>query len=132
MFEFSIRVLVIDDMLTMRKIVAKCCKEIGFKNLIEASDGMRGWEQLTTSDQPVGLIISDWNMPNCSGLELLKKVRGDSRYKGVPFVLLTAESESKQVVEAVQAGVDNYIVKPFTADGLRAKLEDTHKKVSKR
>lgn len=132
MFDFRIRVLVVDDMLTMRKIVEKTVKELGFVDVVAAPDGQKAWEQMVSSQPPVGLVISDWNMPNCSGLDLLKRVRADSRFKAVPFVLLTAESEAKQVMEAMKAGVDNYIVKPFTTEILQKKLEDTYKKVSNR
>lgn len=130
MFDFRTRVLVVDDMLTMRKIVEKSVKELGFKDVLSASDGQKAWEQLVGAEPPVGLIISDWNMPNCSGLDFLKRIKADGRFKSVPFVLLTAESEAKQVMEAMKAGVDNYIVKPFTPDILLKKLEDTYKKVS--
>ena len=132
MFDAKTRVLIVDDMLTMRKIVSKACKDIGFTDLTEAADGQLGWDQLNSAEPPIGLVISDWNMPNCSGLDLLKRVRADSRFKSIPFVLLTAESESHQVAEAVKSGVDNYIVKPFTADTLKQKLEDTYKKTAHR
>ena len=132
MYDPKTRVLVVDDMMTMRKIVAKTCKELGFTDIIEAADGALAWEALSSSTTPVGLIISDWNMPNCSGLDLLKRVRADGRYKSLPFVLVTAESEGHQVAEALKSGVDNYVVKPFTAQTLQKKLEDTYVKTSKR
>lgn len=132
MFDPKTRVLVIDDMMTMRKIVAKACKDIGFTDIIEAADGVKGWEALTNAEPPVGLVISDWNMPNCTGLDLLKRVRADGRYAKLPFVLLTAESEGHQVAEAVKSGVDSYIVKPFTPDLLQKKLEETHKRTASR
>jgi two-component system chemotaxis response regulator CheY len=132
MFDSSTRVLIVDDMMTMRKIVGKSCKEIGFSDLLEAADGAKAWEVLQSAQPMVGLIISDWNMPNSSGLDFLKRVRSDGRFKQVPFVLLTAESEGHQVAEAVKAGVDNYIVKPFTSEVLKLKLEETFQKVSKR
>lgn len=123
MFDLKSRILIVDDMLTMRKLVIKSCKEIGFSDFTEAADGNLGWDKLTTAEPAINLIISDWNMPNCSGLEFLKKVRRDPRYAKMPFVLLTAEAEAGQVVEAVQAGVTSYIVKPFTTAALSAKLE---------
>src|SRR4051794_19049436 len=128
MFDFKTKILVVDDMLTMRKIVAKTCKTIGFTDLVEAADGQVAWQILSNPESGIGLVISDWNMPNCTGLELLKRVRADSRLKNLPFVLLTAESEAAQVEEALKAGVDNYIVKPFSGEGLQKKLEDTHKR----
>lgn len=130
MFDAATRVLIVDDMMTMRKIVAKACKDIGFTDITEAADGQKAWEIMQTSQ--FGLVISDWNMPNCTGIDLLKRVRADGRNKGIPFILLTAESESHQVAEAVKAGVDNYIVKPFTPDLLQKKLEETYKKTSGR
>ena len=132
MYDPKTKVLVVDDMMTMRKIVAKTCKELGFTDIVEAADGALAWEVINSSPTPIGLIISDWNMPNCSGLDLLKRVRADGRFKNLPFVLVTAESEGHQVAEAVKSGVDNYVVKPFTAVALQKKLEDTHAKTSKR
>jgi two-component system chemotaxis response regulator CheY len=116
-------------MLTMRKIVKNTLKTLGFLDVQEAVDGNQGWEMLQASSPAVQLIISDWNMPNCTGIELLKKVRGDDRFKSIPFVLLTAEAEAHQVKDALVSGVSGYIIKPFTPDTLREKLEQTHKKV---
>ncbi|MBN22977.1 MAG: hypothetical protein CL678_16955 [Bdellovibrionaceae bacterium] len=130
MFDPSTRVLVIDDMLTMRKIVGKACKSIGLTDIIEAKDGRDGWEKLTTSDKEVGLIVSDWNMPNCTGIELLKRVRADGKYGALPFILVTAEKEGSQVKEAILAGVSNYIVKPFDVDTFKVKVEEVYKKVT--
>ncbi|MCE3012212.1 MAG: response regulator [Proteobacteria bacterium] len=131
MFAPTTRVLIVDDMSTMRKIVGKTCKELGFSDLTEAADGTLAWEALQSAPAPIGLIISDWNMPNCTGIDLLKRVRADSRFKGVPFILVTAEAEQHQVVEAVKAGVDQYVVKPFTKDDLKTKLEAVYKKYAK-
>jgi two-component system chemotaxis response regulator CheY len=131
MFAPNTRILIVDDMSTMRKIVGKTCKELGFSDFTEAADGVQAWDALVNAPQPIGLIISDWNMPNCTGLDLLKRVRADSRYKGIPFVLVTAEAEQHQVIEAVKAGVDQYVVKPFTKDDLKNKLEAVHKKYAK-
>lgn len=132
MFDPATRVLVVDDMMTMRKIVVKACKDIGFTDITEAADGQKAWEAIQSAAPAIGLVVSDWNMPNCTGLDLLKRVRADSRFKSVPFVLLTAESEGHQVAEAVKSGVDNYIVKPFTPELLQRKLEETYKKTSTR
>lgn len=130
MFDLKTKVLVVDDMLTMRKIVTKNLKELGFTDIIDAADGNLAWTALESSPAPVGLVISDWNMPNCTGLELLKKVRADARFAKLPFVMLTAEAEASQVKEAVLAGATNYILKPFAADTLKVKLEQAHKKVT--
>ncbi len=127
MFSTSIKILVVDDMGTMRKLVKRGLGEIGFTTMEEAEDGQVAWAKL--NDQPdIGLVISDWNMPNCTGLDLLKRVRADGRFKSLPFVLLTAEVEAHQVKEALTLGVDGYIIKPFTGDSLRAQLEKTHLK----
>jgi len=130
MFDLTTRVLVADDMLTMRKLVQKACKEIGFTDFVEAADGRLAWDALTNASPPVGLILSDWNMPNATGLDFLKRVRSDSRYKALPFILITAEAEKDQIVEAIKSGASNYLVKPFTAASLKEKLEATHKKIA--
>lgn len=130
MFDPKIRILVIDDMMTMRKVVGKTLRELGYTDMQEAADGNLGWDILTKSNPPIQLIISDWNMPNLTGLELLKKVRADANYSKLPFLMLTAEAEAHQVKEAVAAGVTNYIIKPFTADTFKQKLAQAHKKAS--
>jgi two-component system chemotaxis response regulator CheY len=128
MFQSSTKVLVVDDMMTMRKLISKVCKEIGFTDLTEAADGIQAWEAIQNASPPIGLVISDWNMPNCSGLDLVKRIRADSRFKDTPFLMVTAEAEQHQVVEAIKSGVDNYVVKPFNAATLTEKLETVHKK----
>ena len=130
MFDLKTRVLVVDDMMTMRKLVVKVCKEIGFTDITEAEDGAKAWEKVAAAAPPFGLVISDWNMPNTTGLDLLRRVRGDAKFAKLPFLMVTAEAEGHQVVEAVKAGVSNYVVKPFTADALRDKIEAVHKKIS--
>lgn len=116
----NMRILVIDDFQTMRRIVINLLRQLGFSNVVEADDGLTAWDKLETDN--VQLIISDWNMPNMSGLELLKKVRASDKYKSVPFIMVTAEGKRENVVAAVQAGVSNYIVKPFNAATLKEKL----------
>ncbi|MGE0632238.1 MAG: response regulator [Pseudobdellovibrionaceae bacterium] len=128
MFDAKTKVLVIDDMKTMRKLVIRALAEIGLTQVCEAEDGSKAWETLTTELAKFDLIISDWNMPNCTGLELLKKVRSDSRFSKLPFVLLTAESEKTQVIEALKVGVSAYVVKPFNTETLRTQLTDIYKK----
>lgn len=115
-------------MRTMRRLIKKSCEKMGFTDFLEAEDGQKAWEVLTAKENHIGFVISDWNMPNCSGLDLLKRVRADSRFKPLPFMLLTAESEQKQIMEAVASGVDNYIVKPFTNETLQLKMEQVYKK----
>lgn len=122
MFPVDTHILVVDDMLTMRKLVVKSLKEMGFSNFQEAANGAEAYEKIS-SGQTFGLIISDWNMPQSSGLDLLKRIRAESKTASIPFIMVTAEAEKGQIVEAVQAGVSNYVVKPFTTVTLREKLE---------
>lgn len=128
MFDPKTKVLVVDDMMTMRKLVVKICKELGFTDISEASDGSKAWEAISAASPPFGLVISDWNMPNTTGLDLLKRVRADARFAKLPFIMVTAEAEKHQIMGALQAGVSNYVIKPFTADSLKEKLEQAHKK----
>jgi two-component system, chemotaxis family, chemotaxis protein CheY len=117
----SINVLVVDDFATMRRIIKGVLKQLGFSNLIEAEDGEAALKELRK--EKIGLIVSDWNMPNMTGLELLKAVRADNSLKSIPFLMVTAEGQKENVIQAVQAGVSNYIVKPFTPETFNAKLE---------
>jgi len=117
----SIKVLVVDDFATMRRIVKGALKQLGFKDIIEAEDGKAAFDEL--KKEKVGLIVSDWNMPNMTGLELLKAVRGDDGLKDIPFLMVTAEGQKDNVVEAIKSGVSNYVVKPFTPDTFIEKLQ---------
>ncbi|PIE71472.1 MAG: response regulator [Deltaproteobacteria bacterium] len=117
----SIKVLIIDDFSTMRRILKNILKQLGFTNITEADDGTTALEVLQKQD--VDLIISDWNMPKMTGIDLLKRVRADARLKNIPFLMVTAEAQKQNVIEAVQAGVSNYVVKPFTAESISNKLE---------
>jgi two-component system, chemotaxis family, chemotaxis protein CheY len=130
MFNLTTKILVVDDMMTMRKLVSKSLKEMGFTDIVEAADGAKGWETLVNSTPAVGLIVSDWNMPNSTGIDLLKRVRSESRFKHLPFILVTAEAEKVQVAEAVQAGVSGYVIKPFTPESLKEKLESIYQKIA--
>jgi two-component system, chemotaxis family, chemotaxis protein CheY len=116
----DLTVLVVDDFSTMRRIVRNILRELDFKNILEADDGTSALEILR--DQKVDLIVSDWNMPKMTGLELLKSVRATEQIKDIPFLMLTAESQKENIVEAVKARVSNYIIKPFTAVTLSEKL----------
>ena len=117
----SMKVLVVDDFATMRRIIKGVLKQLGFNNIVEAEDGSLALEEL--KKEQIGLIVSDWNMPNMTGLDLLKAVRGDSDLKDIPFIMVTAEGQKENVVEAVKAGVNNYIIKPFTPDTFGEKLQ---------
>lgn len=118
--DLSMKVLVVDDFATMRRIVKNVLKQIGFTQILEADDGTTALVVL--KDNKIDLIISDWNMPQMSGLDLLKTVRKEDATREIPFVMVTAEAQKDNVLQAVQAGVSNYIVKPFTADAVREKL----------
>ena len=121
-------ILVVDDFNTMRRIVKNCLKQLGFTNIYEAVDGEAAWNKIQST--PVEFIVSDWNMPNKMGIDLLKDVRGDERFKNIPFLMVTAEAQKENILEAAQAGVSNYIIKPFTADLLSEKMEAIFKNYS--
>jgi two-component system chemotaxis response regulator CheY len=116
----DLTVLIVDDFLTMRRIVRKILRDLEFENIIEAEDGTAALDVLKTTK--IDLIVSDWNMPKMTGLELLKEVRGSDKFKDTPFLMVTAEAQKENIVEAVKARVSNYIVKPFTAATLEEKL----------
>jgi two-component system chemotaxis response regulator CheY len=117
----SMKVLVVDDFATMRRIVKGVLRQLGFSNIIEAEDGSVALTEL--KKEKIGLIVSDWNMPNMTGLDLLKAVRGDGELKTIPFIMVTAEGQKENVIEAVKAGVSNYVVKPFTPETFGEKLQ---------
>ncbi len=117
----SINVLIVDDYKTMLRIIRNLLKQIDFHNVDEATDGAEALARLRSAEY--GLVISDWNMQPMTGLQLLQEVRRDPRLNRVPFIMVTAESKTENVVAAKQAGVSNYIVKPFNAETLREKIE---------
>lgn len=117
----SINVLIVDDYATMRRIIRNLLKQIGFHNLDEAPDGGEALNKLRLGR--FGLVISDWNMEPMTGLQLLQQVRADAKLKALPFIMVTAESKAENIVAAKQAGVSNYIVKPFNAETLNGKIE---------
>jgi two-component system chemotaxis response regulator CheY len=117
----SMSVLIVDDYKTMLRIVRNLLKQIEFNNVDEAADGVEALSKLRGGNY--GLVISDWNMQPMTGLQLLQEVRADAKLKGTPFIMVTAESKAENVVAAKQAGVSNYIVKPFNAETLREKVE---------
>jgi two-component system, chemotaxis family, chemotaxis protein CheY len=117
----SINVLIVDDYKTMLRIIRNLLKQLEFDNVEEATDGAEALQKLRAGNY--GLVISDWNMAPMTGLDLLKEVRADARLKDLPFIMITAESKTENVVAAKQAGVSNYIVKPFNAETLKEKIE---------
>lgn len=117
----NMRILLVDDFSTMRRIIKNLLRQLGYSNILEADDGTTALAVLKEED--IDFIISDWNMPKMTGIELLRTVRGDEKLKDTSFLMVTAEADKLNVVEAVKAGVDNYVVKPFTAETLREKME---------
>jgi two-component system chemotaxis response regulator CheY len=117
----KVKILVVDDFITMRRIVIKLLQEIGYVNFDQAEDGQKALTSLQSAD--FDFVVSDWNMPNMTGLDLLKHVRKDPRLKEMPFLLITAEAKRSQILEAAEAGTDGYIVKPFTAATLMEKVD---------
>ena len=115
------KVLVVDDSAVMRQIIKKNLKELGFGELSEAENGAAGLKK--AGEEPIDLIVSDWNMPNMTGLEFLKAVRADASLKGIAFIMVTSESDKEKIMEAVKAGVNQYIVKPFNAIQLEEKIK---------
>ncbi len=116
----NMRVLVVDDFQTMRRIITNLLRQLGFNNVAEAADGKAALDKVRS--EKFDLIISDWNMPNMTGIEFLKEVRQDATLKDTPFIMVTAEGKKENVIAAVQAGVNNYIVKPFNAATLKEKM----------
>ena len=133
MFKPTTKFLIADDFGTMRKILKKALADVGYTNTVEAIDGANAYQLLvehSKTDAPIDFIISDWNMPNMLGIELLKRCRAEATFKHLPFMLVTAESEQAQIIEAVKAGVTDYVVKPFSPAMIKAKLEHAYKKVN--
>ncbi len=130
MYDKNMKILVVDDFSTMRRIVKNILKQLGFEKIEEAEDGEQAFNKLKTGG--FDFLVTDWNMPNVSGLELLKKVRGDAKLKSMPVLMVTAEAEKEQVVEAVKAGVNNYVIKPFTAEVLKEKIDKIFEKLQKK
>jgi two-component system chemotaxis response regulator CheY len=120
MVDKNMNVLIVDDYKTMLRIIRNLLKQLGFENVEEATDG--GMALAKLREKSYGLVISDWNMEPMTGLQLLKEVRADARLKNTPFIMVTAESKTENVVSAKQAGVNNYIVKPFNAETLKSKI----------
>ena len=122
----QMRILVVDDFSTMRRIIKNILRQLGFNNMVEADDGTTAWEIL--NKDKIDFIVSDWNMPKMTGIELLRKVRSSEEFADLPFLMVTAEAQQENIIEAVQAKVSNYIVKPFTADTLGQKIEKIFEK----
>lgn len=116
----NMKVLVVDDMVTMRRIVKNILKQLGFANVEEAENGQEALQKLQADRYD--FVVSDWNMPVMTGIDMLRAIRADEKLKTTPVLMVTAEAQQSNLVEAVQAGVSNYIVKPFTAEILQEKI----------
>jgi len=119
--DLDMKVLVVDDFASMRRIVKNVLKQMGFTKIIEADDGSVALQVLKKEE--IGLVLCDWNMPRMTGIDLLKAVKSDEDLKDIPFLMVTAEGQKDNVVEAVQAGVSNYIMKPFTAEAMEERVK---------
>jgi len=127
--DLKMKFLVVDDFSTMRRIVKNILKQLGYENIEEAEDGAQAYSKLKSGN--FEFVVSDWNMPNMDGLELLKKIRSDDQLKHLPVLMVTAEAEKDKVITAIQAGVSNYVVKPFTAEVLKEKMDRIFEKLGK-
>ncbi len=121
MLDQNMKILVVDDFSTMRRIIRNILREIGYNNVDEADDGSTALEKLKGGG--FDFVVTDWNMPIMPGIELLKEIRKDEKLRRTPVLMVTAEAAKENVVTAVQAGVDNYIVKPFTAAALKERID---------
>ena len=121
MTDQNMKILTVDDFSTMRRIIRNMLRQLGYTNIVEAEDGAEALSLLQR--EKVDFVISDWNMPNMSGLDLLKAIRADEHLKPLPVLLVTAEALKENVVEALKAGVNNHVVKPFTAETLKGKID---------
>lgn len=117
----NLKILVVDDFSTMRRIVKNLLNELGFSDISEADDGKTALPMLQNGH--FDFVVTDWNMPGMPGIELLKAIRADERLKGIPVLMVTAEAQREQIIEAAKAGVSGYIVKPFTGQTLKEKLD---------
>jgi two-component system, chemotaxis family, chemotaxis protein CheY len=117
----NMKILVVDDFSTMRRIVRNLLKELGFSNVHEAEDGVDALKKLRA--ETFEFVVSDWNMPNMTGIELLREIRKDDALKHLPVLMVTAEAKKENIIEAAQAGASGYVVKPFTATTLDEKLK---------
>lgn len=123
----NLKILVVDDFPTMRRIIRNLLKDLGYENVDEAEDGAMGLEKLRNGS--FDFVVSDWNMPNLDGLEMLKQIRADAGLAGLPVLMVTAEAKKENIIAAAQAGANGYVVKPFTAATLEEKLNKIFEKM---
>lgn len=122
------KILIVDDFSTMRRIIKNLLRDLGFTNTHEADDGSTALPLLRTGD--FAFLVTDWNMPGMSGIDLLKEVRADAKLASLPVLMVTAEAKRDQIIEAAQAGVNGYVVKPFTAQVLKEKIDKIFERVN--
>ncbi len=127
MVQKNIKILVVDDFPTMRRIIKNLLKDLGYENVDEAEDGQMGLEKLRNGN--FEFVVSDWNMPNLDGLEMLKQIRADASLASLPVLMVTAEAKKENIIAAAQAGANGYVVKPFTAATLEEKLNKIFEKM---
>ncbi|MEY4528712.1 MAG: chemotaxis regulator transmitting signal to flagellar motor component [Nitrospirota bacterium] len=123
--DLNMKILVVDDMSTMRRIVKNILKQLGFANMEEAENGQEALQKLRADT--FGFVVSDWNMPVMPGIEMLRAIRADEKLKHIPVLMVTAEAQKENLIEAIQAGVNNYVVKPFTAETMQEKINKIFK-----
>lgn len=124
----NMKILIVDDFSTMRRIIKNLLRDLGYNNTAEADDGKTALPVLQAGD--FDFLVTDWNMPGMTGIELLKAVRADAKLASLPVLMVTAESKRDQIVEAAQAGVNGYIVKPFTAATLKEKIDKIFERIA--
>jgi two-component system chemotaxis response regulator CheY len=124
----NMKILIVDDFSTMRRIIKNLLRDLGFTNTSEADDGITALPMLQSG--AFDFLVTDWNMPGMSGIDLLRQVRQDERLKSLPVLMVTAEAKREQIIEAAQAGVNGYVVKPFTAQVLQEKIEKIFERVN--
>lgn len=121
------KILIVDDFSTMRRIIKNLLRDLGFTNTAEADDGTTALPMLQSGN--FDFLVTDWNMPGMNGIELLRAVRADERLRLLPVLMVTAEAKRDQIIEAAQAGVNGYVVKPFTAQALKEKIEKVFERI---
>jgi two-component system chemotaxis response regulator CheY len=124
----NMRILIVDDFSTMRRIVRNLLTDLGYTNMTEADDGNTAWPMLQSGN--FDFVVTDWNMPGMTGIDLLRNIRGDARIAKTPVLMVTAEAQRDQIIQAAQAGVNGYIIKPFTAQTLKEKIDKIFQRVA--
>ncbi|KTC51567.1 histidine kinase [Pseudomonas fluorescens ABAC62] len=123
----NMKILIVDDFSTMRRIIKNLLRDLGFTNTVEADDGLTAIPILNSAS--IDFLVTDWNMPGMTGIDLLRHVRADEKLRSLPVLMVTAEAKREQIIEAAQAGVNGYVVKPFTAQALKEKIEKIFERI---